>query len=50
VKKVYLYGAIEIATNAIGIFKVTELRLKHYYVSEPMDGKVFYDLPNAASS
>jgi len=50
VKKVFPYRAIEIGTNAMGTFKVNGLRLKHYYVGEPIEGNVSHDLPNVASS
>jgi len=49
VMKVYLYGAIDISTEATGTFKVNESRLKHYLVGEPIEGKVSYNLPDAAS-
>ena len=49
-KKVYPYGAIEIGTDAMETFKVNGSRLKHYNVGEPIDGKVSYDRPDAASS
>jgi len=43
VKKVYSYGVIDIGMEAGS-------QLKHYYMSEPIDGKVFYNLPDATSS
>ena len=49
VKKVYSYGAIDIGTEATSTFKVNGSRLKHYLVGEPIEGKVSYNLPNAAS-
>jgi len=42
--KVYLYGAIDIATDAISTFKVNGSWLKHYYVGRPIDGKASYIL------
>ena len=45
--KVYPYGASDIGTEATGTFKVNGLQLKNYYVAEPIDGKVSYNLPNA---
>jgi len=50
VKKVFLYGVIEIGTEATGTFKVNGLRLKHYIVNEWIDGEVNDDLPDAISS
>jgi len=46
VMKVYPYGAIDIGTEATGTFKVNGLRLKHYLVGEPIEGKVSYNLFN----
>ena len=48
--KVYPYGAIDKGPEATGTFKVNRLRLKHYFVGEPINGKVSYRLPDATSS
>jgi len=47
--KVYPYGAIDIDTEAMGTFKVNGSKLEHYLVGEPIEGKVSYNLPDAAS-
>ena len=48
--KIYPYGAIDIGTEATGNFKANRSWLEHYNVGEPIDGKVCYNLLNAASS
>jgi len=48
--KVYPYEAIDIGTEATGTFKVNGSRLKHYFVGEPIDEKVSYNLLDATSS
>jgi len=45
VKRVHPYGAIEVGLEAMGIFKVNGLRLKHYLAGEPIVGNVSYYLP-----
>jgi len=44
VKKVYLYGVIDIGTEVMSISKVNGSRLKPYYADEPIDEKVSYNL------
>ena len=49
-KKVHSYGVIDIGTEAISTFKVNGSWVKHYYAGEPINEKVSYNLPDAASS
>jgi len=42
------YDAIKIGTDATSSFKVNGSRLKHYISSEPIEGKVSYDLLDAS--
>jgi hypothetical protein len=44
VKKVFLFGAVEIWSEKTGTFKVNGQRLKHYFHGEPIREKQVYSL------
>jgi len=50
VMKVCPHRVIDIGTEVTRTFKVNRSWLKHYYVGEPIDRKVSYNLPDATSS
>jgi hypothetical protein len=44
VKKVFLFGAVEISSEKTGTFKVNGQRLKYYFHEEPIREKQVYSL------